>query len=380
MFSKLKILCNGAQVKKFRIAVIPGDGIGKEVIPWGQKCLEAIHLYSPSKFECIPLEAGFECFTKTGTSIPEATLTEMKKCDGALFGAAATPAIAPYGYVSPIIDFRRRFDLYANLRPMRSAPVDTPSARSNVDMEVVRENTECLYVRREKYELLQSDKVAVAERQVSEVASLRICKLAFENARKRAKRRMYGSPHVTMVHKANIMPLSEGVFRDAFLKVASEHPDVSYDEHLLDSFMYKVTMHPHDFDVVVAANTWGNIISNTFAPLVGGLGMVEGLNVGDNFVVGEPVHGAPKSMEGLGVANPIASMRAAVAISDHLMKDTYLKSLLNQAIEAVLMEGKCLTRDLGGAPTTKGSELGELVLRKFSQLLDQHYSKQSSQA
>jgi homoisocitrate dehydrogenase len=367
-----KLLSAGTQLKNFRIAIIPGDGIGQEVIPWGKKCLEAIHMYSPAKFSYVDLEAGYDCFLKSGTAIPDKTIQEMTKCDGTLFGAAATPSPAPYGYTSPILDFRRRFDLYANLRPMKSVPVDTAAARSNVDMEVVRENTECLYIGRERYELMSADKTAVAERQVSELASLRIAKVAFELARTRAKRRAYSSPHVSMVHKANIMPLSEGVFRDAFFKVANDFPDVIYDEHLLDSFMYKITMHPQDFDVVLAPNTWGNIISNAYAPMVGGLGMVEGLNVGDKYVVGEPVHGAPASMAGLGIANPIAAMRAAVAIATHLAKGPDFSDLLNQAINATLMEAKHLTPDLGG--NAKGAELGEQVARRFAQVMESHFS------
>eukprot|EP00906_Rhabdomonas_costata_P034782 RCo048919 len=174
MFRRLSMVLAAAPAKAFRVAVIPGDGIGKEVIPWGQKCLEAVQMYSGLRLQLVPLEAGYECFVKTGKSIPDATIQELSTCQGALFGAAATPSPAPFGYVSPVIDFRKRFNLYANVRPMKSVPVDTPAARSNVDMVVVRENTECLYVAREKFDLLNADRVAIAERQVSEAASLRI--------------------------------------------------------------------------------------------------------------------------------------------------------------------------------------------------------------
>lgn len=376
MFRLSTLLATSSQLKNFRIAIIPGDGIGKEVVPWGQKCLEAVQMYSDLRFKLVPLEAGYECFTKTGKSIPEATIKELNDCQAALFGAAATPSPAPYGYVSPVIDFRKRFNLYANVRPMKSVPVDTPAARSNVDMVVVRENTECLYVGREKFDLLNgAERVAVAERQVSEGASLRIAKVAFEIARARGKRRQYRPAHVSMIHKANIMPLTEGVFREAFLKVAKDYPDVIHDEHLLDSFMYKITSHPHDYDVVLAGNTWGNIISNAYAPMVGGLGMVEGINLGDSFVIGEPVHGAPKSMEGQGIANPIATMRAAVQIACHLDKSTVLYDLLEQAVHSTLMEGRHLTPDLGGR--SKGAELGDLLCRQFSQLLESHFSKKN---
>lgn len=365
--SRLLIKIKGLRTT-FRVGIIPGDGVGQEVVPWGQKLLEAVSKNTPLTFELVPLEAGFGTFKKTGKSVPDDTMKGLKSCDAALFGAAATPVSPPVGYIPPIVDIRQRCNLFAAVRPLVSVPLDKKPARPNVDMLVIRENTECLYVQKERWAMDSNlgGKVAIAERYISEKASRRIARLAFTVARQRRSVKSR-PPHVTIVHKANILPVTDGLFLECCKDVAKEFADIPFDDQLLDSFMYKVTANPAQYDVVVAPNTWGNVISNAIAPMVGGLGMVAGINQGGNLLVAEPVHGTPKHLEGKGIANPIATMRAAAMIVQRLAPTFDVEYYFENAIKQVLMEGKILTPDLGGHSTTE--EVGKLMMTRFVALL-----------
>jgi len=209
-------------------------------------------------------------------------------------------------------------------------------------------------------------RVAISERHISEKASLRIARFAFQLARYRRtiKDRQ---PHVTIVHKANILGVTDGLFLECCREIAKEFPDVPYKDELVDGFMYKMTHRPQQYDVIVAPNTWGNIISNACAPMVGGLGMVAGLNEGGGLLLAEPVHGTPKHLEGSERVNPIATMRAAILIAQRLAPTLGLEYFLEKAIEQTLMEGQKLTPDIGGRSTTR--ELGEAVMARFEALL-----------
>jgi homoisocitrate dehydrogenase len=246
------------------------------------------------------------------------------------------------GYSSPIIGMRKALDLYANLRPIVSVPVRT--SRPDVDLLIVRENTEGLYVKRERLE--DDGNRAVAERVITRSASTRIARMAFEQAQRRG-----GKGLVTVVHKANVLSLSDGLFREAALAVANDFPDVEVEEQLVDSMLYRLIREPERYDVVVAPNLYGDILSDGAAALVGGLGLASSANVGEKFVVAEPVHGSAPDIAGRGIANPMATVLAAAQLLDFL-GEVGAAMRMRAAVYAVLAEGAPLTPDLGGSATT----------------------------
>lgn len=334
----------------YRIALIPGDGIGKEVVPAAARVLEETGL--PLHF--VELEAGWETFQRTGNALPEATVAALKNCHGALFGAVSSPSHRVPGYSSPIVALRKILDLYANLRPLTSAPV--PGSRAGVDMLIVRENTECLYVKRERLE--GDGDTAIAERVITRRASERIARKAFALAGQRQKaERSAGGPAkgksglVTIVHKANVLSVTDGLFREAALAVAGEHPHIAVEEQLVDSMAYRMILEPQRYDVVVAPNLYGDILSDAGAALVGGLGLIPSANVGDDFVLAEPVHGSAPDIAGQGIANPIATIRAGALLLAHLGEGATAQAI-EQAVQSVLADGP-RTKDLGGRAGTE---------------------------
>jgi homoisocitrate dehydrogenase len=327
--------------KTHRIALIPGDGIGKEVVPAARRVLEATGI----PFHFIELDAGWECFQRTGTALPASTVEALRDCHGAIFGAVSSPSHKVDGYSSPIVAMRKELDLYANLRPSISAPVS--GSQPGIDLLIVRENTECLYVKRERLE--DDGNTAIAERVITRTASTRIARMAFEQARQKAKtKRQKGL--VTIVHKANVLSISDGLFREAALAVAAEYPDVAVEEQLVDSMLYRLIREPQRYDVVVAPNLYGDLLSDAAAALVGGLGLAPSANVGDTFVLVEPVHGSAPDIAGKGIANPIGAILAAAMLLRHLGEDA--ASRVEAAVHSVLAEGPH-TPDLGGDATTE---------------------------
>jgi homoisocitrate dehydrogenase len=337
--------------KTHQIALIPGDGIGKEVVPAARRVLEATGI----AFLFVDLEAGWECFQRTGTALPADTLEALRGCHGAIFGAVSSPSYKVPGYSSPIVAMRKELDLYANLRPSISAPV--PGSQPGIDLLIVRENTECLYVKRERLE--DDGNTAIAERIITRAASTRIAQMAFEEARQRerqkaarplrsATKRQKGL--VTIVHKANVLSVSDGLFRESALAVATEYPDVAVEEQLVDSMLYRLIRQPQRYDVVVAPNLYGDLLSDAAAALVGGLGLAPSANVGDTFVLVEPVHGSAPDIAGKGIANPIGAILAAAMLLRHLGEDTAAHHV-EAAVHRVLAEGPH-TPDLGGDATT----------------------------
>ncbi len=338
-----------------QIALIPGDGIGQEVIPAAQQVLLATGL--PITF--IELAAGWGTFQQQGSALPAATVDALHACQGALFGAVSSPSQRVEGYSSPIIGLRKRFDLYANLRPILSAPV--PGSQPEVDMLIVRENTECLYVKQEHW--LEEGETAIAERVITRRASSRIARMAFEQARLRQIRNPQGKPLVTIVHKANVLSLTDGLFRETALAVAADYPDIAVEEQLVDSMVYHMIRTPQRYDVVVAPNLYGDILSDAAAALVGGLGLAPSANVGENFIVAEPVHGSAPDIAGQGIANPMATILAAALLLETLGAQAVAQRL-QQAVNTVLRQGPW-PRDLGGnAPTMA---VTTAVIQQFEQ-------------
>lgn len=303
------------------------------------------------------LDAGFEHFQRTGTALPQATIDTLKsgKVQGAIFGAVSSPSHKVKGYSSPIVALRKHLDLYANVRPVSLPKSLAPGSKSttrNIDMLIIRENTECLYVKRESEHTDPATgfKVALAERVITEHASRRIGKLALEMVLKRNK----PNGKLTVVHKANVLSISDGLFRESVLgeAKAEKYKSVKVEEQLVDSMVYKLFRNPEDFDVCVAPNLYGDIISDAAAALVGSLGLVAGANVSDQFVMAEPVHGSAPDIYGRGIANPIAAIRSAALLLEYLGEKQDADRVY-AAVDRVLGEDRVKTPDLGGKSTTE---------------------------
>lgn len=349
------------QVRNLKIGLIPGDGIGREVIPAGKQVLEALPKEDGLSFEFVNLLAGFDHFQQTGTALPEETIQILKsECDGALFGAVSSPTTKVQGYSSPIVALRKQLGLYANVRPVKS--VDGTGHRP-VDLVIARENTEDLYIKQERiYTLEDGTQVAEAIKKISETASQRIGKIAFEIALNRQKLRDAGAPSihnkstVTITHKSNVLSVSDGLFRETVRKVYEANQDkyssVSLNEQIVDSMVYKLFREPESFDVIVAPNLYGDILSDGAAALVGSLGVVPSANVGDDFVVGEPCHGSAPDIEGLGISNPIATIRSTALMLEFLGY-SQPAARIYKAVDANLAAGQIMTPDLGGKSTTQ---------------------------
>ncbi|TFK76172.1 mitochondrial NAD-homo-isocitrate dehydrogenase LysB [Pluteus cervinus] len=345
--------------QKLRIGLIPADGIGKEVIPAAKAAIIALGSDIP-KPEFLDLMAGWETFTRYGVALPEETIHALRSdCDCALFGSVSSPSKKVVGYSSPIVALRKELDLYANIRPVVSV---APQAgqQPDVDLVVVRENTECLYVKQEILETGANGKEARATRLITERASRRIGQMAFDIAASRPRKLL------TIIHKSNVLSVTDGLFRETVRAVPSLpevggiYDGVTINEQLVDSAVYRLFREPQVFDVMVAPNLYGDILSDAAAALVGSLGLIPSVNAGDDFIMGEPVHGSAPDIAGQGIANPLASIRSAALMLRHL---GYTKGAdrLDVAVDQVIREGQTLTPDLKGTSTT--SEVLDAVLR-----------------
>ncbi len=314
-----------------RICIIAGDGVGQEVIPAAQRVLQALQL----DLEFVYAHAGFEYFQKTGDAIPNATIEIVQACDATLFGATSSPMTRVEGYRSPILAMRQSLALYANLRPVKSLPGEF--SRQNVDLLIVRENTEGLYAGRERAEDAET---MIAERVITKRASERIARVAFEMARARKKQ-------VTVVHKANVLKLTDGLFRETCFNVAREFPDVETQEMLVDAMAMRLIQDPQHFDVIVTTNLFGDILSDEASALIGGLGVAPSGNIGTRHGVFEPVHGSAPDIAGQGVANPLGAILSAAMMLDYLEWEE-AAARVRRAVNTVIERGM-RTRDLGGS-------------------------------
>lgn len=362
---------SATSLKTLKIGLIPGDGIGREVIPAGQAVLENLPAKHDLQFEFVKLDAGFELFKKTGTALPDETVNVLKKeCDGALFGAVSSPTTKVAGYSSPIVALRKKMGLYANVRPVKSVEgIGRP-----VDMVIVRENTEDLYIKEERvYKKEDGTKVAEAIKRITETASTRIAKMAFDIALQReavrkgsSAKQLHDKPSVTVTHKSNVLSQSDGLFRETCRAVydanINEYGGIEYKEQIVDSMVYRMFREPEIFDVVVAPNLYGDILSDGAAALVGSLGVVPSANVGDNFAIGEPCHGSAPDIEGKGISNPIATIRST-ALMLEFMGYPEAAATIYEAVDANLAEDKIKTPDLGGNSTTQ--DVIDDVIRRF---------------
>lgn len=317
----------------YSICLIEGDGIGHEVVPAGRHLLEALGPH----FSYTQAEAGWATFQREGSALPQATLDAVAAADATLFGAVGSPLHRVEGYNSPIVALRRALGLYANLRPTLSQPV--PASRPGIDMVIVRENSEGLYAGQEH---VTADR-AVGERVITRQGSTRIVELACRLAEARRG-------HLTIVHKANVLRGTCGLFREAALAVAEGHPTLQVDEMLVDACAMRLVTDPERFDVMVTTNLFGDILSDEAAGLVGGLGLAPSANLGDQHAVFEPVHGTAPDIAGRGIANPAATFAAIAMLLDYL-GERQDAARVRRALDQALREGP-LTPDLGGTATT----------------------------
>lgn len=307
-----------------RLCVIEGDGIGKEVIPEAVQVLRAVL----PELEVIPAFAGWEYFQQHGESVPLETLNTVHECGAALFGAVSSPSHTVTGYRSAIITLRQSLDLFANIRPIRSLPLISP--RSDVDMVIIRENTEGLYSGRERME----GDTAIAERVITGRASRRIAQRAIEVMLSGNRKRL------TIVHKANILPVTDGLFRDCVREVLSGNPDgLITDELLVDTAAMKIISEPEKLDALVTTNLFGDILSDEAAYWGGGMGLAPSLNWGDGIAIAEPVHGSAPDIAGKGIANPIAAILSAAMLVRYIWKAPTAADRIENAVNSALSNG-----------------------------------------
>lgn len=323
------------------IVLLPGDGIGPEIVEAVCKILDAVgadlcyHKY----------DIGQTSYDACGELISKETIDAIKKYRVALKGPVTTPI--GKGFRSVNVNLRLAFDLYVNLRPAYS--FEKISKYKNVDIVTVRENTEDLYIGEEK--AIENGYEAI--KRITVPATDRIIRYAFEYAKKNNRKK------VTCVHKANILKKTDGLFLERFKEIAKEYPHIVTDDKIIDNMCMQLVMYPQNYDVLVAPNLYGDIISDLIAGLVGGLGLVPGANIGSDVAIFEAVHGSAPDIAGKGIANPIALLQASCMMLDYIGKEDVAKKI-NNAIIKTLKDGKKLTKDLGGNSTTV--ELTEAII------------------
>ncbi|HYV05484.1 MAG TPA: isocitrate dehydrogenase (NAD(+)) [Blastocatellia bacterium] len=331
---------------RHKITLIPGDGIGPEVTGATISVLRATGFEA----EWETFVVGAEALSRFGDPLPENLIDSIKRNKIALKGPVATPIGT--GFVSSNVRLRKALDLYANLRPIKSLK-GVPSRYEDIDLVVVRENTEDLYSGLE-HEVVPG--VVESLKIITDKASRRIAKFAFEYARREGRKK------ITAVHKANIMKLSDGLFLRCFREVAEDYPEIAADDLIVDNTCMQLVINPTQFDMLLLENLYGDIVSDLCAGLIGGLGVAPGANIGEVIAVFEAVHGAAPNIAGRGIANPTALLLSAVLMLKHLNeRERALR--IQAALEKVLAEGKVLTRDLGGQATTL--DFTEAIIRSL---------------
>lgn len=360
-------------MSKYKIAVLPGDGVGKDVIEAAMIVLEIINLDA----EYLYGDVGWEFWCKEGDPLPERTIQLLEETDACLFGAITSkpkkdalrelnPELKDkgYSYFSPIVRLRQEFDLYTNLRPCKAYPGNPLNYRDDIDLVMFRENTEGMYAgvefyplpeevrhallihpKMKKFEDLPAEEISLSTRIMTKKACTRILKSAFEYARENKRK------SVTIVEKPNVLRETGGFFLDIARKTAEEYPDVEFWEANVDAMAMWLVKNPQDYSVLVAENLFGDIISDLAAQLVGGLGFACSGNIGDNYALFEPTHGSAPKYTGMYKVNPIATLLAVKMMLEWLNEYNKAQSL-EMAVSEVIKEGKVRTYDLGGNSST----------------------------
>jgi isocitrate dehydrogenase (NAD+) len=330
--------------------LIAGDGIGPEIMQATLQVFDALGV----RFDWDEQYGGMSAVEKAGTPLPNATLDSIRRTRLALKGPLTTPVGG--GYRSVNVALRMEFDLYANVRPAKTI---VPGGRyEGVDLVIVRENTEGLYVGLDHTFRVGDDPKAVAQATsvVTRDGCMRICRFAFEYAKQHGRRR------VTIVHKANILKATSGLFLESGRRVAREYEGViACEEKIVDNTAMQLVLNPQQFDVIVTTNLFGDILSDEAAGLVGGLGLAPGANIGTKAAIFEAVHGSAPDIAGRGIANPTALLLAAAMMLDHV-EELEAAGRLRRAIETVIVQDQVRTRDIGGSAST--AEFARAVARR----------------
>jgi isocitrate dehydrogenase (NAD+) len=330
-----------------KVTLIPGDGIGPEVTNAVVRILEATGV----KFEWETFAVGAEAYEKYGEYIPKDLISSLERTRVGLKGPVTTPVGG--GFPSINVALRKKFELYANFRPIRNLP-HIPTRYPDVDLIIIRENTEGLYSGLE-HEVVPG--VVESLKVITEKASTRIAKFAFEYARKNSRKKIHA------IHKANIMKLSDGLFLRCSRAVAKEYPEITYAEHIVDNTCMQLVMNPYQYDMLVMENLYGDILSDLCAAFVGGLGFVPSANLGEECAVFEAVHGSAPDIAGKNLANPTALLRSALLMVRHLDEHAASTQIRN-ALERVYRHREKLTRDIGGQAGT--SQFADAVIEEMS--------------
>ncbi|MBN1320321.1 MAG: isocitrate/isopropylmalate dehydrogenase family protein [Thermoleophilia bacterium] len=332
-----------------RVGCIPGDGIGPEIMTAAKAAIAATGV----AIDWVELEAGAGVMERCATPLPDAVVDSIREIKVALKGPVTTPVGS--GFRSVNVGLRTALDLYANLRPAFTL-LGVPSRYEGVDLVIVRENTEDLYAGIER--MVGPDK-AESVKVITRKGSERIARFAFEYARREGRQK------VTVVHKANIMKLSDGLFLQTAREVADGYPDIECEDRIVDNMCMQLVQRPECYDVLLCPNLYGDILSDLCAGLVGGLGLAPGANIGDGVAVFEPVHGSAPDIAGLGRANPSALVLSAVLMLGHLGEPGAAHALF-EAVRAVIAAGERVTPDLGGAAGTE--EMGAAIAEEAARL------------
>ena len=319
-----------------KITLIPGDGIGYEISDSLVKIFEAAKV--PVEFETE--NAGLDVYEKTGELIPESLYESIERNKIAIKGPITTPI--GKGFRSINVYLRKKYDLYTNFRPSRNLP-GIETRYNNIDLAIFRENTEGIYIGEEKYENEEKTS-AVAVKRITRKGSKRIIKSAFEYAKNN------GISKVTVVHKANILKFTDGMFLDIAREISKEYENIQLEELIIDNMCMQLVTNPERFKVIVTMNLYGDILSDLVAGLVGGLGVAPGANIGDDIAIFEAVHGSAPDIAGQNKANPLALLLSSIEMLKYLKLDNFAKNIEN-AILKTLTDG-CKTADLGGSATT----------------------------
>ncbi len=333
-------------MSKHTITLIPGDGIGPEIIAATVRILEASGVDIEWETQII----GAQALEKFGTTIPDSTIESIKRNKVALKGPLATPI--GKGFTSVNVGLRKALDLYANVRPIKALP-NVACRYPELDLVIVRENTEDLYAGLEHVVVpgvVESIKI------ITEKASTRIAKYAFEFAKANNRQK------VTAMHKANIMKLSDGLFLECFYNVAKNHPEITADDKIIDNACMQLVMRPEQFDVMVLENLYGDIVSDLCAGLIGGLGLAPGANIGEQGAVFEAVHGSAPDIAGQGIANPTAVLMSGILMLRHI-NEIDAADRVEKALMDVFADGEIRTKDLGG--TAKTSDFANAIIDKL---------------
>src|SRR6266849_3032179 len=330
----------------YPVTLIPGDGIGPEVSSAARRAVDATGVHID--WETVELNA--DTILKTGQSLPQHVIDSLERTRVGLKGPVTTPIAG--GFASVNVALRKRLDLFANVRPVRSLPgVPSRFQDTKIDLVIFRENTEDLYSGLEQ-EVVKD--VVTSLKVITRTASIRIARYAFNFAR------TAGRKQIAAVHKANIMKLSDGLFLRCCREVAAEYPEITYGEHIIDNTCMQLVMNPYQYDVLVMENLYGDIISDLCAAFVGGLGLVPGANFGHECAIFEAVHGSAPDIAGKNIANPTAVLRSALLMLRHLGEHEAALKIRN-AIDEVYRDRSKLTRDVGGTATT--SEFADAIIQ-----------------